>query len=475
MQKNKGFTLTELLAVIVILAIVALIATPLIMNIISEAKKGAFLDSSYAIVTAAEQGYAKSLIKEIDAEETEYTFVDGVKALKNGNISLDYKGSNPNYGNLIINDEGNVTINFYSNGFCATKGYDTDTITIRAVDAKEDCVPDVVAPVITLEDSDIMITTADTSYIEPGYSAIDDTDGDITSSVVITNDINYGEAGEYYITYTISDSAGNSTIITRKVIVFVESILKVATSGNDTTKYLDGPIAKSTIESIAFATTNEVPSGVIGSWDVSEDTDGSVMAWYKDTDNDGLYELTIGGNGVVYGNVNSSYLFSYLTNLSSINLNNFDTTKVTNMYLMFYQCSSLLSLNLSAFNTSNVTNMAQMFNSCTKLITLSINNFDTSKATNMFKMFYGCSSLTNLNISTFDTSKVTNMSYMFYNTNSLATLYFNNATFTLTTAYSNMFYGTKAGIKIYTKDSTTRTWLQSRLSESSITGTVTIA
>ncbi|MDD3392981.1 MAG: prepilin-type N-terminal cleavage/methylation domain-containing protein, partial [Bacilli bacterium] len=55
---GKGFTLIELLAVIVILAIIALIATPLIMNIISEAKKGAFEDSSYAIIAAAEQGYA---------------------------------------------------------------------------------------------------------------------------------------------------------------------------------------------------------------------------------------------------------------------------------------------------------------------------------------------------------------------------------------------------------------------------------
>ena len=45
MKKNKGFTLVELLAVIVILAIIALIATPIILNVISDAKKQAALES----------------------------------------------------------------------------------------------------------------------------------------------------------------------------------------------------------------------------------------------------------------------------------------------------------------------------------------------------------------------------------------------------------------------------------------------
>ena len=39
-MKKKGFTLVELLAVIVILAIIALITTPLILNVIENAKKG---------------------------------------------------------------------------------------------------------------------------------------------------------------------------------------------------------------------------------------------------------------------------------------------------------------------------------------------------------------------------------------------------------------------------------------------------
>ena len=43
-RKNKGFTLVEILAVIVILA---LIATPIILNVINDAKKQAAKDSFY--------------------------------------------------------------------------------------------------------------------------------------------------------------------------------------------------------------------------------------------------------------------------------------------------------------------------------------------------------------------------------------------------------------------------------------------
>ena len=44
-RKNKGFTLVELLALIVILALIALIATPIILNVINDAKKQAAKDS----------------------------------------------------------------------------------------------------------------------------------------------------------------------------------------------------------------------------------------------------------------------------------------------------------------------------------------------------------------------------------------------------------------------------------------------
>ena len=53
-QGKKGFTLIELLAVIVILGIIALISVPVIVNIIGDAKKGAFKASVQSVFRAYE-------------------------------------------------------------------------------------------------------------------------------------------------------------------------------------------------------------------------------------------------------------------------------------------------------------------------------------------------------------------------------------------------------------------------------------
>ena len=59
MKKFKNaFTLIELLAVIIILAIVALIATPIILNVIGDAKKSAGLSEANMIYSGINNYYA---------------------------------------------------------------------------------------------------------------------------------------------------------------------------------------------------------------------------------------------------------------------------------------------------------------------------------------------------------------------------------------------------------------------------------
>jgi len=53
-KKKNGFTLVELLAVIVILAIILVIAVPQIMNTIKDARKGSFESSAKLIASNAE-------------------------------------------------------------------------------------------------------------------------------------------------------------------------------------------------------------------------------------------------------------------------------------------------------------------------------------------------------------------------------------------------------------------------------------
>ena len=129
--------------------------------------------------------------------------------------------------------------------------------------------------------------------------------------------------------------------------------------------------------------------------------DSGTIYWYSDATN-------------VYLNPDSSYMFYRFNSLTSLDLNNLDTSNVTNMRDMFSYCSKLASLDVSNFDTSNVTNMTEMFYYCSKLNSLDLSNFNTSNVTNMEKMFACSSGLTSINLTSLDTSKVSTMKQMFY-------------------------------------------------------------
>lgn len=60
-------------------------------------------------------------------------------------------------------------------------------------------------------------------------------------------------------------------------------------------------------------------------------------------------------------------MFGDCTKLTSLDVNNFNTSNVTDMSMMFLRCYGLTSLDLSNFDASNVTNMGAMFSDCTGL------------------------------------------------------------------------------------------------------------
>ena len=60
---------------------------------------------------------------------------------------------------------------------------------------------------------------------------------------------------------------------------------------------------------------------------------------------------------------------------------------------MFYGCSSLTKIDLSNFNTQNVTNMFGMLEGCSSLTNIDLSNFNTQNVTYMIRIFDECSSL----------------------------------------------------------------------------------
>ena len=84
------------------------------------------------------------------------------------------------------------------------------------------------------------------------------------------------------------------------------------------------------------------------------------------------------------------------SNTSKVVFKDFDTSSVTNMSYMFYNCDNLTTIDLSSFDTSAVTNMEGMFQACNILTTIDLSSFDASSTTNMVSMLYGCGKLTTI-------------------------------------------------------------------------------
>jgi surface protein len=112
--------------------------------------------------------------------------------------------------------------------------------------------------------------------------------------------------------------------------------------------------------------------------------------------------------------------------ITSVDLSNFDASKVVNMGYMFTSCTSLASLNLSNLDTSNVTDMSFMFYTCSELTSLDLSSFDFNKVTGISSIFRKCTSLTSLTVNT-DITSVSSSSKIFDGVTTSGTLYTNSS------------------------------------------------
>ena len=188
----------------------------------------------------------------------------------------------------------------------------------------------------------------------------------------------------------------------------------IAEAGEASTNYLKGTVTREKIETVKFEMGKEPTDvNIISKFDASEKQDGSIMGYYTDKDNNGLYELTFMSEEVIYANVNAKCLFWNLNNVKEFKFYNFSTFKVSDLNYMFYKCYLVTNLDISSFDTSYATYINGMFCECRNLQTIDLKNFDTSKVIDMRDMFGNCYSLSDINLGEFDTSSVTTMWHMF--------------------------------------------------------------
>lgn len=105
-------------------------------------------------------------------------------------------------------------------------------------------VADRTAPVLTLQGKKNIYVKIGESYSEPGFTAIDQVDGDLTSKVSVSGGVDINQVGSYTITYTAKDAAGNISTAERSVYVYEKQAENAAQNPGDKVVYLtfdDGP------------------------------------------------------------------------------------------------------------------------------------------------------------------------------------------------------------------------------------------
>ncbi len=125
-------------------------------------------------------------------------------------------------------------------GFTATDNYDKDIASrvVKELDGnvcryivRDSCgntttaevkiiYTDTTKPKIKLKGNSTVYMQINTDYKELGYTVTDNFDTDISSNVQIVGNVNMNKRGTYSVTYTATDGAGNTSSVTRTVVVY---------------------------------------------------------------------------------------------------------------------------------------------------------------------------------------------------------------------------------------------------------------
>ena len=149
-------------------------------------------------------------------------------------------------------------------------------------------------PVISLEDATPINLALNASFEIPSASAYDEEDGDISSEIQSSSNVNTAQAGTYEITYSVSDS-GNlaATPVKRLVIVRDNSSTGFVIDG-DSADWTSIPALSQSNGGTLKVTDDEVNLYIL----IDSTTLGSNTQILIDTDNNATTGTAIHGNGI---------------------------------------------------------------------------------------------------------------------------------------------------------------------------------
>ncbi len=151
---------------------------------------------------------------------------------------------------------------------------------------------DTTPPAITLLGDNPMAVELGGSYIEPGASAIDDRDGDISANLTVTGTVNANLTGSYTLSYDVSDSTGNSTTITRTVNVSDTTIPTITLIGSNSITLEKGDSFTDPGATANDNTDGNITANIVKTGSVTTATTGTYVLTYDVSDAAGNSAVT---------------------------------------------------------------------------------------------------------------------------------------------------------------------------------------
>lgn len=214
MEEEKFWTKTKFIILGVILVIIGLIVASILIYRSSMKKKYIILESQINNSAPNYLALEDITLKKDEYRKISIDLIKDKKLVTNSNID-DCDGYV-----IAKNTEDVVNYKTYIKcksiyqtvGYGSTEtGTENKTATQTEKDTKE--------PEIKLLGSETLTIKVGETFKDPGATAYDKVDGDLTKKVKATGTVDVNKTGEYVITYTVSDKAGNKATKERKVIV----------------------------------------------------------------------------------------------------------------------------------------------------------------------------------------------------------------------------------------------------------------
>jgi hypothetical protein len=217
-----------------------------------------------------------------DANDADFSNIDTIKPVitLNGTSTINIiKDSAYNELGATATDDkdGSITANIRTSGTVNNKvagiyyvsyavndrAGNTDSI-VRTINV---VVPDLVKPVITILGNNPDTIMQNKSYTDPGATATDNVDGNITNKITKLSTLDTSKIGTYIITYSVSDLAGNKATEVRTVIVTRNTSVRNINTLNNIVKVYPSPAFNElniSIENISQLPANLVIYDMLG-------------------------------------------------------------------------------------------------------------------------------------------------------------------------------------------------------------------